>query len=202
MDFYKRDVLLVVFEFMTKREVIRCQSVCKKWYERQIPKAITRFNIDNIKMKIVNLLKETPVGVNAEVFAMWKKTKIIPISVYERYFERGSVIEMFGNVNHRFDTWEDRQGWFCTGTRGSDGEYRGFIRRIYRKDGQMMEGTYQFGKFHGLQKLIWKTQVWIRLYDRGKPMALIDFDSDLREIRRGGSFKETLDDFGESDIKH
>ena len=97
---------------------------------------------------------------------MWNKTKIIPISLYVHYCENLGF-QMFGNVNHRFDTWEDSKGWLCTGTRGSAGEYSGFIRRIYRKDGQMMEGTYQFGKFHGLQKLVWKTQVWIRLYDRG-----------------------------------
>ena len=103
------------------------------------------------------MFKNTPDSSDEQVLSMWLRVKPMRISVFEHYWSKIDAGPLFDLENTMYDQWVDDNGWFCIGMRSSlTGKHHGFVRRVF-KDGQIIEGTFRNGVFHGLERLTWKS---------------------------------------------
>ena len=112
-----------VLEYLTIKEQLKFQLVCKAWHERKVPMSLQPIKLNLLKMEVAHILDREPKGTNEKCIALWKQMRPFSVSLLEDYWQKIEPNKpLFEDKNLKTHVWRDKLGWVCEGLKNKTGK--------------------------------------------------------------------------------
>ena len=149
---------------------------------------LLRAKMDEAERKIEYMLINPPVSRRSDKqITKWKELKPMTLMLFRQYWImlEGDFSKLTDIERCNFDKW-DVAGAAYEGMRcATSGKRNGVIREITAM-GDINERTSKDNRPHGLFRSITSNRVHIKVFNDGIPIAFLEMDHELNEIRRYG----------------
>lgn len=189
---YKLDVMVMVLSYLEPRERLRMQSVCRLFYDKQVPTALTFMEGSgkaNMLRGLTEMLSARPDGAGFATISTWLRMEPLKIELLEAYWR---LVESEGqqplklidplNTDLVLDVKKGKErhsGMFLKKIHcGGELIEHGIVKKVRPgpgdEAGTCIEGSYKFGQPHGLHRVTGDLGAKLELYRDGVKVAQLE----------------------------
>ena len=145
---------------------------------------------------------KAPEGIEETQLVMWNKMSRIKLPMLVKYWAKiEPKLSLIDNSVVAYREWDNQFGTKYHGLRHRETGLKHGLVQWNLPNGSIFQGSYKFGRRHGLYIVIQADQVNIGLYRDHDLVAQLSFDTNFNELKRTGKEVHLIDDLHPADFK-